>query len=247
MVIVAAMDGPASDWSHVQEQLAAGKTSALGADRSRNARHESVVLVPRGLIEEHHTRDGMEPASMSLTYDEFDALFDRFSHDVFRLETLQHYAVSEEDERLRAFRDGTPRPERSLRTSPWLARIAVTTVQGKRWSRIHVVEHPLSEYLRYELLGYIESAAVGEEIRITDRAADPDLVGLGPDFWLFDTESADAYAVLMHYDQGGEVLGFEHTSDQGVLRRCRAQRDTALKHSVALNKYLAKADVKQTA
>jgi len=189
----------------------------------------------------------MEPASMSLTYDEFDTLFDRFSHDVFRLETLQRYAVSEEDERLRAFRDGTPRPERSVRTSPWLARIAMTTTEGKHWSRVHVVEHPLSEYLRYELLGYIESAAAGEEIRIADRTADSDLDRLGPDFWLFDAEASDAYAVLMHYDQQGEVLGFEYTADHDVLHRCSAQRDVALKYSLALNAYLAKADVKQTA
>jgi len=189
----------------------------------------------------------MEVASMSLTAGEFDALFDRFSGEVFRLETLQCYAVSEEDKGLRAFRDGTPRPERSVRTSPWLARIAVTTTEGKRWSRVHVVEHPLSEYLRYELLGYIESAAVGEEIRIADRAADPDLDELGPDFWLFDAESSDAYAVLVQYDKQGEVLGFEYTADQNVLDWCRTQRATALQHSLALNTYLAKADVKQTA
>jgi len=93
-----------------------------------------------------------------LNFDEFDAWFDRFERSTFRLETLQRYAVSEEDERLRAFREGTPRPERSVRTSPWLRRIAVTTVAGKRWQRVHIVEHPFSEYLCYEIEGYVESA-----------------------------------------------------------------------------------------
>jgi hypothetical protein len=76
-----------------------------------------------------------------------------------------------------------PRPERSVRTSPWLRRIAVTTVAGKRWQRVHIVEHLLSEYLCYEIEGYVESAT-GEEISIADRAAHPDLARLGPDFWL---------------------------------------------------------------
>jgi 5'-3' exonuclease len=41
-------------------------------------------------------------------FDEFYAWFDRFGRSTFRLETLQRYAASEEDERLRAFREGAP-------------------------------------------------------------------------------------------------------------------------------------------
>ena len=33
-----------------------------------------------------------------MTFKEFDVLFDRFTVSTFRLETLQQYAVSEEDE-----------------------------------------------------------------------------------------------------------------------------------------------------
>ena len=174
-----------------------------------------------------------------MNFDDFDSHFDRFTTDVFRLENLQHYAISDEDERLRAFRTGTARPERSVRTEPWLARIAVTTFAGKNWQRVHVVDHPLSEYLRYELVGYVESQAAGEQIGIADRAADESLSGLGEDFWLFDATSADAYAVLMHYDDAGHFIGFEHTVDHSVLERCRSERETALKHSVSLNTYLA--------
>jgi len=60
------------------------------------------------------------------------------------------------------------------------------------------VEHPLSEYLCYEIEGYVESAT-GEEISIADRAAHPDLATLGTDFWLFDAESVRAFAILMLY------------------------------------------------
>lgn len=174
---------------------------------------------------------------MNLT--EFDAWFDRFERSVFRLETLQRYAVSGEDERLRAFREGTPRPERSVRNNPWLRRIALTTVAGKRWQRVHIVEHPLTEYLRYELVSYVESAATGEDIRIADLAAHPDLAPLNEDFWLFDDDTEGAYALLMRYDDEGHFLGYDHTTDPDILKRCRVQQDLALKHAVGLNTYLA--------
>ena len=174
-----------------------------------------------------------------MNFEEFDSYFDRFATDVFRLENLQQYAVSEEDARLKAFRTGTGRPVRSVRTEPWLARIAVTTVAGKKWERVHVVDHPLSEYLRYELVGYVESQAAGEQIGIADRASDDSLSALGDDFWLFDGDSPDAYAVLMSYDEAGHFVGFEHTADAAVLERCRKERELAVRHAIGLNEYLA--------
>lgn len=176
-----------------------------------------------------------------MSFEDFDAYFDQFHTSAFRLETLQHYAVDEEDERLAAFRLGLPRPERSVRTSPWLRRIAVTTAAGKHWQRVHVVDHPLSEYLRYQMAGYIESAAVGDEIRIADRAKSPELSGLGPDFWLFDVDTAVAFALLMRYDDSGHFLGFDHTTDAHDIARCARQRAIALSHSLSLNTYLASA------
>lgn len=173
---------------------------------------------------------------------EYEALFDRFSQTAFRLETLQRYDVEQEEEELRLWRSGQPLSENSVRTSDWLARIALTTiVDGKHWRRVHVVDHPLTEYLRFELDGYVESAACGEEIHIADREADRRLAELDRDFWLFDAETDDAVAALMDYGPQSEFLGAEVTDDPTVLDRCRAQRDLALEHSVPLNTYLARA------
>ena len=62
---------------------------------------------------------------------DLSACFDLFERTADRLETLPAYAVGgSEEERLRAFRLGLPRPERSVRTSPWLARVARTTATG---------------------------------------------------------------------------------------------------------------------
>jgi len=174
-----------------------------------------------------------------MTPDDFAACFDRFKESAFRLETLQRYTVPEEAERIRMFREGRPRPERSVRTSPWLRRVAVTTAAGKRWQRVHVVDHPLSEYLRYELLGYVESAAVGEEVRIADRATHSDLTTLTTDFWLFDADSENAFVVPMNYDDEGHLLGYELAQSREQLDRRRSERDLALAHSVSLNEYLA--------
>jgi hypothetical protein len=172
-----------------------------------------------------------------MTPEEFDACFDRFAVSAWRLEALQRYAIDEEDERIRAWRDGLPRPERSVRNSPWLRRVAVSTAAGKQWGRAHVVDYPLSDYVRYLIGGgsYAETSAAGEEIRIADRAADP-----GPDFWLFDDVTADAAAILMSYDDAGHWLGAEYTTDPATISKCREVKSLAMAASVPLNVYLVR-------
>lgn len=176
-----------------------------------------------------------------MTPEEFNECFDLFRVSTWRLEARQRYTSPGEDDRIRAWRDGKPRPERSVRTSPWLRRVAVSTAQGKQWGRVHVVRHPLSEYLRYEMFGYVESAAAGEEIRIADQAASPALEAVGPDFWLFDRGTDDAFAVLMHYDDEGHLAEYEPTTARAALEECYRVQDLALAHSVPLNAYLATA------
>jgi len=172
-----------------------------------------------------------------MTPDEFNAAFDTFNCSVLRLEVLQSYAVSAEDEFARAYREGLPRPERSIRTSPWLRRIAATTMAGKTWTRVRLVRHPLSEYLHHELLAFMESAVAGEEIRIVDLNQHPELSDLGPDFWLFDASEPGEFAIVMDYDAAGSPLGSRRTTDTGW---CREQRDAALAQSVSLAEYLAR-------
>lgn len=170
---------------------------------------------------------------------DLNALFDTFTRSAFRLETLPAYDVGgDEAERLAAYRDGRPRPERSVRTSPWLARIASTTAQGKQWQRVRIVDNPLTEYQRYQLESYRESQAVGEEIRIVERAAVGDL---GPDFWLLDEGTPDRCAVVLHYDHNGRYQGADYYDGDRVeeLQVWRT-RKLAVQHSTPLNEFLAK-------
>lgn len=171
-----------------------------------------------------------------MTPGKFDALFDSFHHVAFRLETLPTYDVGGADAaRMAAFLAGEPLPERSVRTSPWLARIAVTTVDGKDWERVRVVDEPLTDYQRYELHAYQESQAAGEEIRILPRSRAGQW---GPDFWLFDPPTPDARAALMNYTPTGQWRGSTLITDPERLRELAQIRRTARASAVPLNEFL---------
>jgi Family of unknown function (DUF6879) len=158
--------------------------------------------------------------------------FAGFGRSAFRWEPLPSCGGGgAEAERIDAWRAGRPRPERSVRTSPWLARIAVTTTEGKRWMRVLVLDSPLTEYQAYRLAGLIESQAAGEQIRVMCRDAAP----LVPDFWLFD----DTVAVFLSYDAAGQFTGARLTRDPAEAALCVAERDRMVRRSVPLNEYLA--------
>jgi hypothetical protein len=180
------------------------------------------------------------PAITALTGEELTALFDAVGHTAFRLECLQTYDVGTEDAALAAFRAGRPRPERSVRTNAWLRRVALTTARGVQWSRVRVVSYPLTEYTRYELVGYIESQAAGEQILLADAEQLGDLDAVG-DFWLFDARTPRACAVMMRYTPAGQIEGFELVDDPAEVERLQDIQDTAVRRAVHLNTFLADA------
>jgi hypothetical protein len=195
----------------------------------------------------HHEGDGgsklnSESNRSELTAEAFDEEFERFTRTAFRLETRQDYTGAT-GPRYDYWRRGEPMPERSPRTDPWLARVAATTVAGKCWERAHVVDQPLSEYMRYEMVVYTENVAAGEDIRIVDRAAHPSLGMLAEDFWHFDAHDPSlARAVFLEFDDGGYPIRYERTSDPGRLAVCRWQRDLVWSVAVPLAEFLAAHD-----
>jgi hypothetical protein len=167
---------------------------------------------------------------------DFDALFDSFTHSAYRLEALPSYAVSREDAFMRSFLEGTARPERSVRTSPWMRRIAVTTAAGKVWTRTRVHDIPLTEYQRFQLLAYVEALAVGDRTSLVARSA---VGNLGPDFWLFDAETDHPFAAVMHYTDDGEFEGFEHVAGATRISMLTSVRRRVEAHEVPLLEFLA--------
>ncbi len=103
---------------------------------------------------------------------------------------------------------------------------------GVRWSRVHVLDHPLSEYCRYEIWGYAANQAAGEQIYLADRGSHPDLELLREDFWLVD----DATAVRMIYDVQGQFEQPELIED---VRPYLGKRDTVVRHAEPLDEYVA--------
>lgn len=165
----------------------------------------------------------------------FDALFENFRQTAFRYEGMPAYDVTEEVEQIQAWREGRPRPERSVRTDPWLARIAADTAANKKWSRVRAVDWPLPEYLQFEVVGYVESQAAGEEIRLIDRSQSVPAL----DFWLFDRDLPNVAAVQLHYTPTGEWRGFELIRDRGVLRQLEGIAEQVITASLPLNVWLA--------
>lgn len=158
------------------------------------------------------------------------------THSAYRLECLPAYAIPREDASLRAFLDGTARPERSVRTSPWLRRLAVTTAAGKVWTRTRVYDIPLTEYQRFEIPAYVESLAAGDRTSLVDRIqADYD----GPDFWLFDHDTDHAQVAVMQYGATGEFEGFELVTDPSRVGWFAEQRRAVGSRAVPLAHFLA--------
>ena len=166
--------------------------------------------------------------------------FGLFGHTAHRVETLSAYDVPAEAEALEAFRLGLPLAERSVRTSPWLARIQETTAAGKSWRRTRIAGRPLTGYERFQLsYGYPGSASAGERIVIADRSAHPELAVIDRDFWLFDEDTGDPFAAVMAYGQDGVYLGSEVTDDPDVIARCMEHKQLAERCAVPLHAYLA--------
>jgi hypothetical protein len=168
-----------------------------------------------------------------MTTEEFLRLFSTFRVTAFRLETRQQYLVEAEADLLRAFREGRPAPP-SPAMDEWLALIRANTGAGKRMYRVHVLEQPLTDYVRWELSTYSANIAAGEEIFTADRDSHPELAPLYEDFWLFD----DRDLVVMSYEDDGRWLGVD-LRPTSELDHYRQMRDAALRHGVPLAEYLA--------
>ena len=168
--------------------------------------------------------------------EDFAHRFRTFRYTAFRLETLQTYRGSGEDDWIAAFHAGDRTPPPDPAADAWEAMLAANRAAGKRMQRVHVVVEPLSDYLRFELTWmYAPNAAAGEDVRIIDATHDwPDGVPR-QDFHLFD--SSDLYAA--HYAADGLWLGVEQVTDPVlIVAACRA-RDAALHHSVPWKTFIA--------
>lgn len=165
------------------------------------------------------------------------AAFQNLTASWFRLETLQTYDVEVEHESFAEF----------LRTgrldSPgdveWRAMIRRHVAAGRTLQRVHVVEEPLTDYVRYEIAEYVRNHEAGEDIRLLPVPAGEWSEDLprATDFWLLDDQRPSETAWAMQYDDAGHWLGVEQVHDADLIDTYRKWRDTAIAHSVPLSDY----------
>lgn len=168
--------------------------------------------------------------------DDFDGLFSTLKRSAFRLEQVHQYLVDEDDEAFTAWRQGQPLPPFTVDTSPWLRLIADATAEGRRWSRVRIVDLPLSDYNRFRLATDAALVAAGDHVYVADRARHRDLDILREDFWLFD----DELAVTIQYDTDGRFTGLTRVPG-GDVGRYRLQHDQAIRWAVPLEEFAGKA------
>jgi len=163
---------------------------------------------------------------------EWQALFTGVRSSWFRLETLQQYEVDYESQEYREFLQ-TGRLDRD--PGDWQHMISEHVRAGRTLQRVHVIEEPLTEYLRYEIAAYHHNGQAGEEIRLLPTSAGSWPAGIpkGRDFWIFD----DADVWEMEYDPSGRFLAAEQLTSADDIAACRNWRDRALAMSMPLSDY----------
>ncbi|MFC0529005.1 DUF6879 family protein [Phytohabitans kaempferiae] len=168
-----------------------------------------------------------------LAGEDFNRLFSTYVHTAFRLETRDHYAVSDEAEAFRRFLAGEPYDLDWHQT--WLAGIRSITASGRRMQRVRLVSKPPTDYQRFELAVTPANLEAGEDIRILPRSR---VAGLGLpdyDFWLFD----DTLLGIMHFDADGLFQGIEMIEDSTTVAAHNAARDRAIRHAISYADYSA--------
>jgi hypothetical protein len=155
-----------------------------------------------------------------------------------RLETLQVYG-DDEDERQRAFLAGGSLPPPGPGKVADLKLIASLRQAGRVIQRVHIVARPLSDYMRYELAAYAENVAAGEDVRIADLTAHPELADWSFDFALFDAGTPGARAMAFHYNPRGMLLGHREFTSAASIEECAQRYAFALARSVSLDEFMA--------
>ncbi len=102
--------------------------------------------------------------------------------------------------------------------------IREVVARGVNCTRLHALEHPISEYVQYEFYSYVLSEALGEKIFTTDIARAREVCGvIPPDFIIFD----DRLLFIQHYD-AGVLRDVDCITDPDVIRKISAMADDLL-------------------
>lgn len=175
----------------------------------------------------------------SLSDEKFNRLFRDFQYTAYRLEALQCYDVSYEQDEFGRFLAGESRGV-FPGISEWIdGTVAKAVENGKHVHRVHVVEEPLSDYVRFECAwSYEHTVAAGEDVRIISvpRGVWPDLPHF--DYWLFDS----SLLVAMRYDHESAFVSAEIIDDPHQIVQANYWRDLAVGDSMEYSVFASRYD-----
>lgn len=121
--------------------------------------------------------------------------------DLFRMETLDRYAVPTDGGDFTRYLAGEAEPD-PVRKGAWRERLLAERERGLFRRRVHVIHEPLSDYLRFELeWGHRLNTDI-EDIRVLPLADPPGERGWH-DFYMVD----DRDVLAMTYDEDGQFEG----------------------------------------
>ncbi|RJO60013.1 hypothetical protein C4544_06615 [candidate division WS5 bacterium] len=138
-------------------------------------------------------------------------VFEKFKNETqeraFKLETLQYYAEDADDPSLKKWLNGDKNESIRLLGGNAKERSGWWPKDEKiKKTRIHIIEYPLSEYIKWEIEAYryVNIPYCGEEVYLLDSKHMDEYQNI-PEGWIYD----DNRAVIINYDKNGKVLGFE--------------------------------------
>lgn len=142
-----------------------------------------------------------------ITPEEFSNVFGSIESGAFRLELLQQFRVSDEDEPFRQFRSGKTAPPEGY-NSGWHRMLSDYVNRGIRFERVRYIVEPPSDYIGFQLnWGYKPNIKAGDKVFLLNDDISMDTlathVPILKDFWVFD----DKECIILEYDITGRYLG----------------------------------------
>jgi hypothetical protein len=166
----------------------------------------------------------------------FDTLWRKLKKRFFKLECEQFYNVPD-DPCFRAYQAGDiGTATRLFRASlkedyKYLDDIARKNLD---YTRVHVLEKPLSEYILFELKTYEVSACYGQRVFLIENQFAQELgMQEQADFMIFDS-----YALLvLKYDSSGSREEVFLSEDRTFIERCNRLAEQLIVRSLSLGKF----------
>jgi hypothetical protein len=122
---------------------------------------------------------------------------------------------------------------------PWLRMVQEATAEGRQFSRVRVVELPMSDWTRYSYTLARHNIAAGEDIRYIERGNAPDLPDY--DYWLFDSSKL----VVMRFDEADRFIGGELVEDPAEIVQANYWRDAAWHKAVRRDDFASESSGKR--